>query len=266
MPYFAREEARFRYHDEGTGRPLLFLHGLGASLVQPVSILEGLTDVRLLSFDFRGHGLTEFDGPPSDYQIPVFAEDAMALLDHLQINRAVVGGISLGAAVALNAAIRFPERVEGLLLIRPAWLNHPFPVNLDLLVRIGRWVERFGIEGAREHLLRDTNFQEINSRNPGAGDALLGQLRRPQVALHYEALMRLPASVPFLHWEEVQALKQPALVITNNRDPLHPRDYGRQLAIGLQGGMLKTVAPRYQDPERHFRQVCQLISVFLREL
>ena len=49
------------------------------------------------------------------------------MLNHLGLTRAVVGGISMGAGMALNAATRYPERVAGLVLARPAWLDRPMP-------------------------------------------------------------------------------------------------------------------------------------------
>src|SRR6266404_336054 len=51
------------------------------------------------------------------------ADDLIAFMDHLQLQMAVLGGISMGAAVALKAALRYPERCLALVLCRPAWLN-----------------------------------------------------------------------------------------------------------------------------------------------
>ena len=74
------------------------------------------------------------------------ADDLVALLDHLEIERAVVGGISLGSAVAVNMALRYPERVRGLVLSRPAWIDRPLPENVRLYSMIAelaseRWCQ-----------------------------------------------------------------------------------------------------------------------------
>ena len=65
--------------------------------------------------------------------IATLADDLIGLLDHLGIEQAVIGGISLGAAVAVNVALRYPERVLGLVLSRPAWIDGPLPENVALL-------------------------------------------------------------------------------------------------------------------------------------
>jgi sugar phosphate isomerase/epimerase len=56
-------------------------------------------------------------------RLDIFADDLIAFMDHLQVKSAVLGGISTGAAVALNAVVRYPERCVALVLVRPAWLN-----------------------------------------------------------------------------------------------------------------------------------------------
>ena len=265
MPYFTKDRTTFHYYQKGEGLPLCFLHGLGGSLEQAIHLLGSLPGLQLLSLDFRGHGQTAFEGDPSAYQIPVFADDVLVLLDLLAIERVVLGGLSLGAAVSLNFAVRHPERVSGLILLRPAWLNHPFPVNLDQLVCIGRWIEMHGLRKARSLLLEDARFKEVRQRSAGAAESLLGQLDRPLAARSYEALKRLPGSVPFHGWEELEAMDLPVLVIENDRDPLHPRNVGRQLAAGIPGAEVHRVTPRYVKPKQHDREVRELIAEFVRK-
>jgi 3-oxoadipate enol-lactonase len=70
---------------------------------------------RVISWDARGHGHTEYDGRP--FTMWDNARDLIALLDALGIPRAVVGGHSRGGFVALSAALLAPDRVAGLVLI-----------------------------------------------------------------------------------------------------------------------------------------------------
>ncbi len=62
----------------------------------------------------------------------------------------MVGGISLGAAVAVNVAIRYPERVLGLMLVRPAWIDRPLPENVHLYATIARLIRELGPEDGLE--------------------------------------------------------------------------------------------------------------------
>jgi 3-oxoadipate enol-lactonase len=75
-------------------------------------------DFRVLRYDHRGHGGSSV--PPGPYSIDDLAGDALALLDHLGIERATFVGLSIGGAVAITAALRAPERIERLVLCSTA--------------------------------------------------------------------------------------------------------------------------------------------------
>jgi pimeloyl-ACP methyl ester carboxylesterase len=72
-------------------------------------------EYRVITWDERGFGLTEFDGKPFTYWDS--AQDCLALLTHLGIDRAVVGGMSQGGFLSLRAALTAPERVRALILL-----------------------------------------------------------------------------------------------------------------------------------------------------
>lgn len=77
----------------------------------------------VLTLDPLGHGRSDRPADPAAYSMTAFAEQTIGLLDHLGIERAVVGGVSLGANIALEVADRAPERVNGLLLEMPVLDN-----------------------------------------------------------------------------------------------------------------------------------------------
>ena len=135
MPFFRRDELTFHYVDTTAGEgvegttPFVFQHGLGGDVEQPSGVLRPPPGVRLLSFDCRGHGKTRPVGAPERFTITAFADDLAAFLDEVEIEDAIVGGISMGAAVALNFALRYPDRLRGLVLSRPAWLDSPTMAN-----------------------------------------------------------------------------------------------------------------------------------------
>ena len=104
------------YAVEGAGPALLLIHGVGARMDAWDGVVAALggrfTTIR---FDLRGHG--DSSKPPGPYSAALFAEDAVALLDHLGIGRCHVAGHSLGAMVALRLALDAPGRVERLALL-----------------------------------------------------------------------------------------------------------------------------------------------------
>ena len=107
------------YAIEGAGPPVLLIHGAGARLDAWDGVVAALggrfTTIR---FDLRGHG--DSSKPPGPYSAALFAEDALALLDHVGIGRCHVAGHSLDATVALRLALDAPDRVERLALLSAA--------------------------------------------------------------------------------------------------------------------------------------------------
>ena len=77
----------------------------------------------MLCLDLLGHG--ESDRPPEmwNYGMSIFGRQAIALLDHAEVDRAVIGGTSLGANVTLEAAAAAPDRVRGMLIEMPVLDN-----------------------------------------------------------------------------------------------------------------------------------------------
>ncbi len=114
------------YEDTGGDGPVVILgHGFLMDHEMFVHQVAALRDqYRVITWDERCFGLTEFDGQPfSDWDS---ARDCLALLDHLGIDRAVVGGMSQGGFLSLRAALTAPERVRGLILLdTAAAAEHP---------------------------------------------------------------------------------------------------------------------------------------------
>ncbi|MBK8050451.1 MAG: alpha/beta fold hydrolase [Anaerolineales bacterium] len=148
MPHFNHDGITFHYLDEGDGLPFVFQHGLGGDVSGPAEVYRLQFGVRYVSMDARGHGATSALGNPADFRFDVLADDLVALLDHLGIEQAVAGGISMGAGEALNLALRHPARVRGLILVRPAWLAEPSPPSAQILAQMGDWIQQVGVDGA----------------------------------------------------------------------------------------------------------------------
>ena len=130
------------YEDSGQGMPVLWQHGLGADRNQPAEVFPAIEGIRRLTLECRGHGNSEL-GDPTRLSIATFEADALALLDHLEITQAIVGGISLGAAISMRLAALHPERVAGLILARPAWVEGPSNTMAPYL-EIAELIKNFG--------------------------------------------------------------------------------------------------------------------------
>ncbi len=117
MPEFKSDGYTLSYLDEGTGEPVLLIHGFGSNkMVNWVNPgwVKALTEAgyRVIAIDNRGHGESEKLYDPELYTSPIMAEDAKALLDHLELESAYVIGYSMGARISAFLSLKYPERVR----------------------------------------------------------------------------------------------------------------------------------------------------------
>jgi len=119
VPEFSSDGVAINFIDEGTGDPVLLIHGfasnIAANWVDP-GWVRHLTRAgyRAIAMDNRGHGASQKLYDTSDYSAPLMAEDARRLLDHLEIARADVIGYSMGARIGAFLALAHPGRVRSL--------------------------------------------------------------------------------------------------------------------------------------------------------
>ncbi|HEY8491149.1 MAG TPA: alpha/beta fold hydrolase [Dehalococcoidia bacterium] len=117
MPHAHLNGIDIHYEDRGQGPPVLLTHGYGATGAMWRPQVDALTDrYRLITWDMRGHGGTESPEDPAAYSEALTVEDMRALLLHLGVRRAVVGGLSLGGYMSLAFWLAHPEMVRALVL------------------------------------------------------------------------------------------------------------------------------------------------------
>ncbi len=118
MPQAAINGISINYEEHGSpaGAAILLTHAYAATLQMWEPQFAALRDYRVIAWDMRGHGGT--DSPPrqEDYSEKRTVEDMAGLLRHLGIERAVVGGLSLGGYISLEFQLAHPEMVRALIL------------------------------------------------------------------------------------------------------------------------------------------------------
>ena len=206
----------FDEYGEGE-RPIVLAHGLLMNRHMFDRLGPALAERgnRVICIDLLGHGRSDQPDDLRLYSMPLFAQQVLAVLDHLGLERAVVGGTSLGANVALELAVRHPERVKGLFIEMPVLDNALAgvaaifsPILLGL--RLARPVVE--VSSRLASLIPRTNF---------ILDIGLDWARRrpdPSVAV-LEGLLLGETAPPR---EQRILIKQPALVVGHTLDPLHP--------------------------------------------
>jgi pimeloyl-ACP methyl ester carboxylesterase len=272
MATFERDGIVFHYLDVGQGTPFVFQHGIGGDVRQPAGLFAPSKGVRLLCLDARAHGRTQPLGDPSALTFDVFGDDLVAWLDHLGLERAIIGGISMGAGVALNVAVRYPERVAGLVLSRPAWLDGPMPPeNVARYATIARLLRAAAAAGDQQHALRcavaefeaSDDYRGLVASSSDTAQSLRGQLTNERAAAAVARLERLPADRPLADLRAAAAIRAPALVLAHRQDPIHRFAFGEKLAGAIPGARMVELTPKSIARERHAAEVQGCLGAFL---
>ena len=121
MPSFQHDDVEIAYLDEGEGDPILLVHGFASTKnvnwVYPTWVSElRKNGCRVIALDNRGHGDSAKLYDPAQYSIPIMAGDVVALMDHLDIERADVMGYSLGGRMTAWLGVNAPERLRSAIL------------------------------------------------------------------------------------------------------------------------------------------------------
>jgi pimeloyl-ACP methyl ester carboxylesterase len=216
----------------------------------------------LIAFDARGHGETRPLGDPKKIALAAFADDLIELLDFLKVDRAVLGGISMGAAVALNAVLRYPRRALGLVLSRPAWLDRPLPENTRVYPHIAQYILKYGAAEGLEHFRQTPEFEDVRRQSPDAAQSLVLQFEHPRAEECIARLERIPHDSPCHDRAEWSAIRVPVLVLGNRLDPIHPWEFARTLAAEVPGAELHELTSKAISPERHAADVRSALDEF----
>src|SRR3954469_21775330 len=232
---FVHDGHRLVYYEYGSGdRPFLLLPGLLLPQTMHRPLAQALAERgnRVITLDLLGHGVSDRPRDMWRYSMPLFGRQAVALLDHLEIDEAVVGGTSLGANVTLEAAVLAPDRMRGLVIEMPVLDNAllgcalaftPLLVSLTFGAPITRQVARLArLVPRRLGQLGDVALDWI-SQDPGPSGAVLQGLFFGRIAPPREERGRI----------ETQAL-----VIGHGRDPIHPFSDSDMLVRELPNGRL----------------------------
>lgn len=249
--------------DRGTGPAVIFQHGLGGNEAQVAEVFPDAENRwRRLTLECRGHGASPPD-PDNTYAIRLFAQDILRLADRRQVERFAVGGISMGAAIAMHLAVHHPERVTALILARPAWLFDPAPPNMAPFVEVAQLLAT--ADGGAAFDATETAAM-LAQEAPANLSSLRGFFTRPDPQATAALLSRIAVDGPGVTRAQVAALTLPTLAIGQRLDHVHPLAYAEELAATIPGAALVEVTPRTTDADRHVREVRSALARFLSSL
>ena len=117
MPTINRDGVNIYYEDHGTGPAVLLSHGYSATTRMWAGQVEALKNrYRVITWDMRGHGQSDSPDDPKAYSEAATVDDIAGILNHLGVDKAVIGGLSLGGYMSLAFNLAHPSMVRALML------------------------------------------------------------------------------------------------------------------------------------------------------
>ncbi|MEU1145254.1 alpha/beta fold hydrolase [Streptomyces sp. NPDC005863] len=215
MAYAAANGTRLYYEDHGSGRPVVFLHGLGSSgRVWDAQVADLMDDHRVITLDQRGCGRSE--RPATGYTIADATRDILAFLDALDLEQPVLVGSSIAGSFVLEAALAAPDRIGAIIPVG-AGVHHFTTVRdaVDELLSALRADRAGTLAGFVPHWYRpgtspamiDRTVRQVLESTCLIDELILAQasydprerlagLRVPTTFLHGELDTEIPLSVP----------------------------------------------------------------------
>lgn len=216
MPFATLNGIRIHYEVAGAGHPILFVHGhaldcrLWREQVGPLA--PYYTVVR---YDVRGHG--ESEAPPSGYSRPDYAEELHALIEHIGLSRPSLVGHSMGGGIALEYALKHPQRVSTLSLVCTGLEGSSYPESLSKSVAKQKAVLRR--EGKSQKFLRAAVISPLFNgvrRYPEKFTLAKSMLAAWSGANWLDDTVYAPPAM--LHIERLPEVKVPVLVVLGELD------------------------------------------------
>jgi pimeloyl-ACP methyl ester carboxylesterase len=261
--WLQRDGVRLALHDAGGGgRPVIFQHGLCGDARQTAEAFPPDPRLRRITLECRGHGQSGFDPEPG---LERFTADVAALAEALG-GPLPVGGISMGAAIALRLAVLRPDLVSHLVLVRPAWdTGAEAPANLLPNAEVGALLRRLPAAEAREAFLVSETEASLRRESPDNLSSLTSFFSREpvsQTAVLLSALSRQPLGVTDA---DLAALRLPVLVCGTAHDAIHPIGLAQRLARAIPDARYVELPPKGQDKAAHLSALHKSITHFLTE-
>jgi pimeloyl-ACP methyl ester carboxylesterase len=258
--FFDSDGVQLYYESHGHGpRVLVFMHGIlmDSNMNHRLAADLASTGHRVILLDLPGHGMSAKPKRASFHRMDTYAQHVVRLLDHLGIDKAVIGGVSLGANVSLLVAAQDPERVKGLILEMPV-LEWAVPAAAITFVPM-----LLAVHFARPLVTRTAwIFRRLPRTGIGPIDSTMNTLANDptETAAVLHGILAGPIAPTV---DQRSAMEVPALVIGHRVDRVHPFHDAEQLARRLPNGRLvqaSSILELRMHPERLTGEIASFLD------
>jgi len=254
---------RLAYSDRGRDHTttLLLVHGFPLDQRLWSAQLRSFSSIiRVVAPDLRGHGKSQVSGP---YSMEQHADDLVALLDHLKIERAVVTGLSMGGYIAFAFWRRHPARVRALILTDTRAEPDSVVARANRDAAIVK-VQQAGVAAYAEEMLPRllAPVSLVDIKIVGAAHAMMASQPVAGIIGDLESLRDRPDSRSTL-----PTISVPTLVVAGDQDVLTPPADARAMAGAIAGATLAVIpAAGHLSPLENPRAFNAAVRAFLRSL
>jgi 2-succinyl-6-hydroxy-2,4-cyclohexadiene-1-carboxylate synthase len=209
------------YEVAGAGPPLVLVHGFACGLRMWDPQVKALARAwRIVTYDVRGHGISEAPAEGAGYSQPISVADLGGLLEHLQIRRTAVGGLSMGGNIALNFALAHPEMVRAL-VVADTGAGSDDAADWSATVHgLADVLDRGGLEAFADAAVANPLFARYAAQGPAAErfirSCLMTHRARGLAHTGREVLTRRPSLYSLA--PRLRTLKVPTLLIVGEHD------------------------------------------------
>ncbi len=220
------------YEHKNQGRPIILLHGLAGNYTRwtPAADILGRS-MHVFGYDLRGHGLSDkSDG--ADYDFDTHVEDLAGMMDELGLDSAIIAGHSMGGMIAQRFAMKYPERVDALVLVATTACMIPGRV-LNLLFRLLATIVCF---------LPMLIGAIIRNKTKNKPRDLFPEWDRPELDFDNTAVAQCFKAIAFMDYRrDLPKLDMPTLVLCSSEDELIKPARVRELADGIDGAEFRVI-------------------------
>lgn len=261
--WLTRNGLRLAVHGGGSDGPaLVFQHGLCGDARQVAEAMAGAAPQRWTCVECPGHGASEMDPNPS---LASFADHVAALAETLG-GPVVLGGISMGAAIATRLAVSRPDLVRALVLVRPAWVTEAAPPNMAPNAEVGALLDRLPADQAQAIFAGSATARDLAATAPDNLTSLKGFFSRTPQAQTARLLIAISADGPGITAPDLTALSLPTLVCATTEDAIHPAAHAEALAQLIPQARLIHLPPKGRDKPAHLAALATAMRQFLKEI
>ena len=250
------------YVQPGTGPIVVLQHGLCGDASQPAGLFPGEQGFRHAVLDCRGHGQSGA-GPEDQLSIAAFTDDVAAMITALDAPVAAVGGVSMGAAIALRLAVLHPQLVPALILVRPAWAVESAPANMLPNAVVGGMI---AVGHGRADFDQSALASSLDAQAPDNLASLRAFFDRTPLNITAALLRRISADGPGLSEPDLATINVPVLILGTTHDVIHPVAHAQRLETLIPGSRLVLVPPKSHDRVAHLAAVQSGIAEFMKGL